>query len=192
MYLSYKLEQHSIFLVLTHLPLVPYICIIELSSIGSGNGSLPVRRQAITWTTADLLSIGHLKTNFSEIQIKIRNFSFMKMHLKMSSAKWQPFCPRGDELSYVWSQNAVAICLNPTLRFMSEATIYALSLCNHPRATRTDWLILELIGSAYLPVGRLALKARNGCFMLTLSCTLFHWLVNWGLTQYHMRCHVLL
>ena len=26
------------------------------------------------------------------------NFSFKKMPLKMSSAKWWPFCPRGDEL----------------------------------------------------------------------------------------------
>ena len=39
-----------------------------------------------------------LGTNFSEIQIKIQNFSFMTMHLKMSSGKWRPFCPRGDEL----------------------------------------------------------------------------------------------
>ena len=30
--------------------------------------------------------------------MKIQNFSFMTMHLKISSAKWQPFCPRGDEL----------------------------------------------------------------------------------------------
>ena len=30
---------------------------------------------------------------FSEILIKIQNFSFMKMHVKILSAKWQPFCP---------------------------------------------------------------------------------------------------
>ena len=30
--------------------------------------------------------------------VKIRNFSFTKMHLKISSAKWQPFCSRRDEL----------------------------------------------------------------------------------------------
>ena len=33
-----------------------------------------------------------LKTNFSEILSKIHAFSFKKMHLKMSSAKWLPFC----------------------------------------------------------------------------------------------------
>ena len=34
-----------------------------------------------------------LGTNLSEIFIKIQNFSSTKMHLKLSSAKWQPFCP---------------------------------------------------------------------------------------------------
>ena len=38
-------------------------------------------------------------TKFGEILIIIQNFSFMKMHLKISSATWQPFCPGGDELS---------------------------------------------------------------------------------------------
>ena len=36
--------------------------------------------------------IGAWGTNFSDIVIKIRTFSFEKMHLKMSSAKWRPFC----------------------------------------------------------------------------------------------------
>ena len=36
---------------------------------------------------AGLLSIGHLGTNFKEILTKIQNFSFTKIHLKISSAK---------------------------------------------------------------------------------------------------------
>ena len=32
--------------------------------------------------------------------IKIKNFSITKMYLNISSAKWQPFCPEGDELSH--------------------------------------------------------------------------------------------
>ena len=32
-------------------------------------------------------------------EIKIQNFSFQKMHLKISSAKWQPFCPGRYELT---------------------------------------------------------------------------------------------
>ena len=37
-----------------------------------------------------------LRTNFIEILINIPNFSFTKMHPKISSAKWRPFCPGGD------------------------------------------------------------------------------------------------
>ena len=74
-------------------------------SIGLDNGLWPVRRQAITWTNAGLLSIGPLETEFSEIRTKIQNVSFTKMHLKTSSAKWQPFC-RGGGTSwffFCWS-----------------------------------------------------------------------------------------
>ena len=46
----------------------------------------PIRRQTIIETNAGLLSIRPSRTNFSEI------FSFMKMHLKISSAiKWKQF-----------------------------------------------------------------------------------------------------
>ena len=54
-------------------------------NIGWGNGSLPVRRQATTRTDAALLSIRPLETNFSEILIKIQNFSFVKMHYEMAA-----------------------------------------------------------------------------------------------------------
>ena len=67
-------------------------------SIGSDNGLSPTRCQAIIWTKWSL-SIEPLGTNFREFLIKIQNFSFTKMHLKISSAKWRPFCPGGDESS---------------------------------------------------------------------------------------------
>ena len=55
-------------LLLTHCSLVTQYGINELGSIiGSGNGLSPVRRLAISWTSADLLSIGTLGVNFSEI-----------------------------------------------------------------------------------------------------------------------------
>ena len=41
------------------------------------------------------MSIRPLGTNFGEILIKIQNFSFTKMHLKISSAKGRPFSPKG-------------------------------------------------------------------------------------------------
>ena len=71
---------------------VTHICVCKLTIIGSDNGLSPGRRQAIIWTNAGILLIGPLGTNFSEILIEIQTFSFRKMHLKMLSAKWRPFC----------------------------------------------------------------------------------------------------
>ena len=76
----------------THWGRVTHICVGKLTIIGSDNGLSPGRRQAIIWTNAGILSIGPLGTNFSEILIAIQTFSFRKMHLKMSSAKWRLFC----------------------------------------------------------------------------------------------------
>ena len=67
-------------------------------SIGVDNGLLPTWRQAIIWTSPGILLIGPLGTNCSGILIEIRNFSFTKIYLKMSSVKWQPFGSGGDEL----------------------------------------------------------------------------------------------
>ena len=58
--------------------------------------------------------------NFSEIQIKILSYSFKKMHLKMLSAKWQPFCAGLNVLKtyraikcwccmYFWMKNRLMI-----------------------------------------------------------------------------------
>ena len=69
-----------------------HICVGKLTIIGSDNGLSPAWRQAIIWTNAGILLIGPLGTNFSEILIRIQTFSFTKMHLKMLSAKWRPFC----------------------------------------------------------------------------------------------------
>ena len=69
-----------------------HICIGNLTIIASDNGLSPERRQAIIWTSAGILLIEPLVTNFSEISIGIQTFSFKKMHFKMSSAKWRPFC----------------------------------------------------------------------------------------------------
>ena len=69
-----------------------HIYVGNLTTLGSDNGLSPGRRQAIIWTNAGILLIGPLWTNFSEILIEIPTFSFKKMHLKVSSAKWPPFC----------------------------------------------------------------------------------------------------
>ena len=77
---------------LTHWGRVTHICVSKLTIIGSDNGLSPDWRQAITWTSTGILLIGPLGTNFSEILVEIYAFSFKKMHLKMSSGKWRPFC----------------------------------------------------------------------------------------------------
>ena len=77
---------------LTHWGRVTHISVRKLTVIGSDNGLSPGRRQAIIWTNTGILLIGPLGTNFNEIIIKIHTFSFKKIHLKMSSGKWRPFC----------------------------------------------------------------------------------------------------
>ena len=98
-YMSFLILVHSrrLFLShttasLTHWGRATHICVGKLTTIGSDNGLLPGRRQAIIWTIAGIVLIEPLGTNFSEILIGIQTFSFKKMHLKMSSAKWRPSC----------------------------------------------------------------------------------------------------
>ena len=79
-------------LFLTHWGRMTHICVGNLTIIGPDNGLSPGRRQAIIWTNAGILLIGPWGTNFNEILIGIHTFSFKKIYLKMSSAKWRPFC----------------------------------------------------------------------------------------------------
>ena len=69
-----------------------HICVSKLTIIGSDNGLLPGRRQAIIRTNARILLIGPLGTNFNEILIEIHKFPFKKIHFKMLSGKWRPYC----------------------------------------------------------------------------------------------------
>ena len=77
--------------ILSHWGRVKYICVSEIIIIGSDYGLSPGRHQAIFWTNVGILLIGPLGINLSEILIEINTFSFNKMHLKMSSAKWRLF-----------------------------------------------------------------------------------------------------
>ena len=71
-----------------------HICVSKLTINGSDNGLSPGRRQAIIWTNAGILLIEPLGTNFGEILIGIKIFSFTKMRLKISYAKLRSFCSR--------------------------------------------------------------------------------------------------
>ena len=86
--------------LLTHWGRVTHICVGNLTIIGLDNGLSPGRRQAIIWTKAGILSIGPSGTNFSKILIEILTFSFKKMCLNVSSAKWRPFCLRLNVLKH--------------------------------------------------------------------------------------------
>ena len=78
-----------------------HICVSKLTIIGSDSGLSPGRRQAIIWTNAGILLIRTLGTNFIEILGEIHSFSFSKMHLKMSSAKWRLFGIGLNELTWI-------------------------------------------------------------------------------------------
>ena len=102
----------------------------------SFNPSRPVRQRS--WSSLDLvmaclssapiksdyelLSIGPLGTNISQSIPEIQTFLFMKMHLKMPSAKWRPFYlglnvskfHMADTWwpSWIWGSRLIIIILN--------------------------------------------------------------------------------
>ena len=71
-------------MLLTHRSRVTRTRVSKLTIIGSDIGLPPGQRQALLETM--------LESNFSEFLLEIHIFSFEKMHLKMSSGKWRPFC----------------------------------------------------------------------------------------------------
>ena len=96
--LIFVIMQMKFWCNLTHWGRVTHICVSRLTIIGSDNGLSPEGRQAIIWTNAGILFIGPLGTNFSENSIEFLTFSFTKMRLKVSSAKWRPSCLGLNEL----------------------------------------------------------------------------------------------
>ena len=85
-------QRQLVYSALTHWGRVTHICVSKLTIIGTNNGFSPGRRQAIIWTNAAILSNRPFGTNFSEISIELHIVSFKKIHLKMSSEIWRPFC----------------------------------------------------------------------------------------------------
>ena len=100
---------HNVVQVAPNKGRVTHVCVSKLTIICSDNGLSPGRCQAIIWTNAGILLIGPLRTNFSKMLIEIHTFSFKKMHLKMSSGKWRPFCLGLDVLT----MHSDIIYLNP-------------------------------------------------------------------------------
>ena len=98
---------------LTHWGRVTHICVGKLNIIGSDN---------VIWTNAGILLIRPLGTKFSEILFRNQTFSFKKMHLKMSSAKWRPFCLGLHEL--IWYMQLIdSIERNDDLHTLSHIVV---------------------------------------------------------------------
>ena len=103
----------------THWGRVTHICVSELITIDSHNGLSPDQRQAIIWTNAGILLIPTLGTNFNEFVSEIHKFSLKKMHLKILSTKWWPFClglnllthPWGWDMGWSWPDNVKPLLL---------------------------------------------------------------------------------
>ena len=133
-------------ILLTHWGRVTHICVGILTSIGSDNGLSPGRRQAIIWTNAGILLIEPLGTNFSEILIRIQAFSFKKMHLKMSSAKWRPFC-LGLNVLTPWDLNKNDISQTPFLNAFSSM-----------KSLQFDFISLRFFSSSFVFANKLGLN----------------------------------
>ena len=115
--------------VLTHWGHMTHICAKKLTIIGSDNGLSPGLHQAIIWTSAVILLIRPLGTNFSEILIEIYAFSFNRMYRKMFSGKWRQFCI-GLSVLITLSQNIEAW------------------RCIYASKTGSSWLRLFLVATA--------------------------------------------
>ena len=77
--------------VLNHWDRVTHICVNKLTIIGSNNGLSPGQCHAIIRTSAGILFMGLLWTNFNEM-FSVYIFSFKKMYLKLSSWNRRPYC----------------------------------------------------------------------------------------------------
>ena len=97
---------------LTHWGRVKHICVSKLTTIGSDNGLLPGRRQAIIWCNAGILLNWTLGTNFDETLSEIDTFPFKQMRLKMSSGKWRPYCLGLNVLTH-WGRDKMAAIFQP-------------------------------------------------------------------------------
>ena len=88
--------QHPILnhveMILTHWGQEMNISICGLGSIASGNGLLPVRCQVITYTNADLLSIGPLGTKPRWNFYQNRLIFIQKFWSENVFSKWWPIC----------------------------------------------------------------------------------------------------
>ena len=87
----------------------------------------PARRQNIIRTNAGILLIKPLGTNFNELLVEILTFSFMKMRLNVSSAKWRPFCLGVNVLTFTSLTLSQSYC-SPSARETTQENMGDLTI----------------------------------------------------------------
>ena len=146
-----------------------HICVGNLNIIGSDNGMSPGRRQAIIWISAWTLLIVPLGTNFNEISIEIHTFSFKKIHLKLSSAKWQQFCLRLNVLIWKLTTHKLDKCvtwtyINYTVPNNKYARNVSLTSEDIELTTKVDIIFCVLIISNISSIKMAVQQLRIHCF----------------------------
>ena len=129
-----------------------HICVGKSTIIGSDNGLPPDRRQAIIGTNAGILLIGPLGR---EILTGIQTFSFKKMHLKMSSAQWRPFCLGLNELNTHANDNGFPYQHDDVIKWKHFPRNWPIVRRIHRRIHKGQW---------------------RGALMFSLICT---WINSW-------------
>ena len=154
----------------------------EPAIIGSDHGLSPGRRQSMIWTNAEILLIGPLGTNVSAILIGTHTFSFKKMHLKMSSAKWHPLFLGLNVLKTVptkWDDLCGLVGLTATHKedvVFSKPMIYVCSSCLDVHIMIYNVWIKSFTGVCYESVWY---NLKNHVIRIFVSyisfCMLYHW-----------------
>ena len=125
---------------------------------------------------------------------KIQIFSLIKLHLNMSSVKWWPYCPGGDELTH-WGR-VMHICVSKLTIIGSDnglspgrrqAIIWTNAgiLLIRPLGTNFNEMLIEILTFSFM---KMRLKVSSGKwrpFCLGLNVLKRHWL---GTVPGSMEC----
>ena len=144
-------------LLLTHWGRAMHICVSKPTIIGSDNGLSPGRRQVIIWTNAGRFLIRTSGTNVSEFFSKIHTFSFKKMHRKISSVKWQPFC---SSLNVLTSDGCI---------HYDNETLQAWSALGHALLYSCQFLVLDCLSSFHEFLYKLLMGWSSDIFYILMS-----------------------
>ena len=133
--------------------------IIIVSDNGLSHGDKPLSELTMNGLLNQCWNIvnPNLRSNFSEIVSEIHIFSFRKMHLKMSAAKW-PFCPGLNVSTICHVFTAYIQMLGLIVRYISHLTYFqSEKLCIFSLSHNMPWnritsfaLLFCLVSHAYM------------------------------------------